>query len=141
MATVQINDGSAGRKKSLKNLRPYKPGQSGNPAGRPPGIRDRRSLKPWLLKTLDATDPNGTTLWEMVAQALVVGAAKGDVRAAEFVRDTIEGKPGPAAGEDPRGGRPPITLKVLNILGELPLDMLKRLEEATLEAEGVGDGP
>jgi hypothetical protein len=75
----------------------------------------------------------------MVAQALVVEAAKGNVPAFKELRDTIEGRPDIAEGGDPRGGRAPITLKVLNILGELPPEMLKRLEDAALEAEGVSD--
>jgi Family of unknown function (DUF5681) len=32
---------SAGTEKKLRNLRPFKPGQSGNPKGRPKGARNR----------------------------------------------------------------------------------------------------
>ena len=46
-ARKRVSDGT---EKKLRNLRPFKPGQSGNPKGRPKGARNRlelSSLKHW----------------------------------------------------------------------------------------------
>ena len=43
---------SAGTEKKLRNLVPFKPGQSGNPKGRPKGARNRLGTQ--FLEALDA---------------------------------------------------------------------------------------
>ena len=43
---------TAGTEKKLRNLRPFKPGQSGNPKGRPNGARNRLGTQ--FLKALEA---------------------------------------------------------------------------------------
>lgn len=52
----------------------------------------KRRLREELEILLDA-EKAGKTMRERIAVALIDKAAKGDVRAAEFVRDTVEGKP------------------------------------------------
>jgi hypothetical protein len=43
---------SDGREKKLRNLKPFKPGQSGNPKGRPKGARNRLGTQ--FLEALEA---------------------------------------------------------------------------------------
>ena len=60
-------------------LRPWKPGQSGNPSGRP-------KSKPITDALLAAVDPKA------FAEKLVSLAMRGDIRAISEVLDRIEGK-------------------------------------------------
>jgi hypothetical protein len=136
VSTALIRAGTAIKPKGKPRGRPFEIGNRANPSGRPPGIKDRRTLKPWLLKTLDATDESGTTLWEMVAQAVVVAAAKGDMQAFKELRDTIEGRPPVAGDGEVDRTQPAITLNVMNVLREMPPELLKKLEDA-FEAEVV----
>lgn len=57
----------------------FKPGQSGNPAGRPPGAKSKRTLVAELLET-GATD---------IAQAMLTAAKNGDVAAAKLCLERI----------------------------------------------------
>jgi hypothetical protein len=71
-----------------KNLKPFKKGQSGNPAGRPPKL-------PHLDKLLDEVlgeEKDGVTAAKAILAALRAKAAKGDVRAAEILLDRAYGK-------------------------------------------------
>ena len=73
------------------NLSPWKPGQSGNPGGRP----KKRSISDELERLLDEEAPkSGGKLWAVViAEALLRKARKGDVRAIAELANRIEGKP------------------------------------------------
>lgn len=55
--------------------RPFKPGESGNPAGKPKGTRDRRSV--WRETLAGELDP--------ILAALVAKAKSGDVQAAALI--------------------------------------------------------
>ena len=67
----------------------WKPGQSGNPGGRPKGIFGKAALR-----QLRERAENGQTNLDAVVGAQVDKAiAKGDTRAAEFLRDTVDGRP------------------------------------------------
>ena len=48
-ARKRVSDGT---EKKLRNLRPFKPGQSGNPKGRPKGARNRLGTQ--FLEALEA---------------------------------------------------------------------------------------
>jgi hypothetical protein len=132
---VQTSERSA----SPPRGRPFPKGVSGNPAGRPPGIRDRRTLRQALLERLGETDAKGLSFRQRVVEAIVNQAIRGNVQAFKEVRDTVDGRP---IGSDQMRGqdsatRPGITLNVLNILKELPDETLERLEKAAaLDAEG-----
>ena len=84
--------------KSLDNLRPFKPGQSGNPSGRP----RRKPLAEEYERLLGMRMPDqlcakvglpkGASYARGLAKALVDRAIKGDTAAAREITDRIEGK-------------------------------------------------
>lgn len=85
-----MDDGQDQRSKQKAGLRPqWKPGQSGNPAGRPKG----KSLLAEIRDVLDGTallgkgNPGGKTTRRMLAEAAVMHAIKG--RSAYF-REIME---------------------------------------------------
>ena len=70
-----------------ENLKPFKKGQSGNPAGRP----KLPDLKEAIAKIL-AEEKDGHTALEAILAALRAKASKGDVRAAQELLDRGFGK-------------------------------------------------
>jgi len=72
----------------------FKPGQSGNPAGRPKSITVSDALRQ-ALKVVDSND--GRTLAQIVADHLITLATKGrghiKIRAIQELVDRVEGKP------------------------------------------------
>jgi hypothetical protein len=82
------SDKSSGHQRRLANLKPFKPGQSGNPKGRPP----TRGLLVHLRKQLeDAT--KGLPAEELIAKKLVELAKAGDLAAIRECFDRVEGRP------------------------------------------------
>jgi hypothetical protein len=83
---------------SLKNLKPFKPGQSGNPAGRPKTrpITERYAilaeipLEEATRKKLNL--PEGATYADAVVFAIYRRGMKGDIGAGREIREAIEGK-------------------------------------------------
>ena len=75
-----------------RGLRPWKPGQSGNPGGR----------KKKITRALDRVLNKAETM--AMAKAVVREAQKGNVKAFEAVRDTIEGRPSTTAELDGTAG-------------------------------------
>jgi len=78
------------KKPRLENLKPFKKGQSGNPAGRPKTLP---SLDKLLIEVLGREDANGVTAAQRILQALQEKAYKGDSRAAEIILERAYGKP------------------------------------------------
>lgn len=74
-----------------ENLKPWKPGQSGNPGGRP----RKNPLTDELVHLLEQTAPNaqGKSWALVIAEALLKRARSGDVRAFTVLANRIEGKP------------------------------------------------
>ena len=64
--------------------------------------RVRRGLKQNIILALsgDMTERENPTAGEIIAQGLVRQAAEGNIKAAEFIRDTIGEKPGQKPTED-----------------------------------------
>lgn len=73
----------------IKNIEPYKwkPGQSGNPKGRP----KRKRITDALAEFLDAVDPNGITAAQKIAVAMIMQAMKGDIQHAKEILNRTEG--------------------------------------------------
>jgi len=74
---------------SLKNFRPFRKGQSGNPGGRPKNVISDAS-RDWL-KLIDSR--SGRSNAELIAQAIGKKALKGETAAYCALRDTTEGRP------------------------------------------------
>jgi hypothetical protein len=70
----------------------FKPGQSGNPAGRPKSITMSEAHRKQLAKPFP-DDPEGRTFAEVIAEKLAMNAATGDVSSAKEIADRTEGKP------------------------------------------------
>jgi hypothetical protein len=91
MSTEKQRESSEGADKRLSNLKPFKPGQSGNPAGRPKSITLSEAIRLQLAKKV--SDGSDYTYAEAIAQVLCVAAVKGNVNAAREIADRTEGKP------------------------------------------------
>lgn len=70
--------------------RPWKPGESGNPAGRPPNADSITTL---MRKYGDEIGPDGRQRKQRLVEVLWAKAEKGDCRVAEYVIDRLEGRP------------------------------------------------
>jgi hypothetical protein len=70
----------------------FKPGQSGNPAGRPKSITLSDALRLELAKVFPG-DTQERTFAEVIAQRLVRSAAQGNILAAKEIADRTEGRP------------------------------------------------
>lgn len=85
------NNGKRGR---VENLKSFKPGESGNPNGRPLGQRNYATIyKEALIKL---ADKRGMTPEDLENEILLVGlekAAGGDYRFYQDLQDRLNGKP------------------------------------------------
>ena len=75
----------------VENLTPFQPGQSGNPNGRPKSKPLTDAIRAELAKK-DPNDKQGRTFAELIAEAAVTRALKGDPRAFTEIADRVEGK-------------------------------------------------
>jgi hypothetical protein len=75
--------------KKIPEGKRFKPGQSGNPNGRPKKIPALDKLLSDVLGSVE----NEESEMKAVINALIVRAKKGDVRAAEVLLDRAYGKP------------------------------------------------
>ena len=67
----------------------FRPGASGNPGGRPNG----HSIVAVLRQRLEQAEPDGRTLADVLADALVAEARTGNLKAIREVLDRTEGRP------------------------------------------------
>jgi hypothetical protein len=84
--------------KQLANLKPFKPGQSGNPAGRPKKALLSDALRRQLAEAMQGAPEK--TIAEVIARALIREAVAGNVQAIREVGDRSEGKPAQAIALD-----------------------------------------
>lgn len=78
-----------------RNLIPWKPGQSGNPKGRPKKPVDLTALLKQALegtKLLGQDTPDGSTVAEMFVQTQIAAAMKGNAAIAKEIWERIAGK-------------------------------------------------
>jgi hypothetical protein len=73
-----------------ENLKPWKPGESGNPGGRPRTKLITAELERMLEQ--EAPTADGKTWAAVIAEALLKKARQGDVRAITELANRIEGK-------------------------------------------------
>ena len=88
--------------RSLKNLRSFQKGRSGNPGGRPKNVISQASLD-WL-RIIDSK--TGKTNAELVAVAQGKKALEGETNAYCAIRDTTEGRPAQTQRHEIIGGGP-----------------------------------
>lgn len=74
-----------GERRGNANLRPWKPGQSGNPNGRPSGVRT------WAVVLRERFE-QGEITQEQLMDKLVAIADKGDLRAMDIIMERMDGK-------------------------------------------------
>jgi hypothetical protein len=74
--------------------RPFQPGQSGNPGGRPRGSKSLRNLLIQALRK-KAKDGKGgeREFYELLTESIVVNAAKGNAALVKLIFDYHEGPP------------------------------------------------
>ena len=92
----------------------WKPGQSGNPNGRPPGVRYLSELARDILKQTKKGDTSGMTIDELIVLALAKEALKGNTKAIEMIHDWTEGK----------------VLDVHKIEGDIPVSIVYKIKES-----------
>lgn len=89
MGTVKSNKKSV-KKGRGSGLKPWKPGQSGNPAGRPPNPDSITNL---MRVAGDMVGKDGRLRKEALVEKLWHRAEEGDFRVAEYIIDRLEGRP------------------------------------------------
>ena len=75
---------------NIKNLKPFKPGQSGNPNGRPKKLD---SLQRIIEQVMNEPGKGGKPAIYNIVHALIQKAEKGDIRAIQEILDRYYGKP------------------------------------------------
>lgn len=126
------------RRESERNLLrgvPYrwKPGQSGNPGGRPRYAELSRAYREILKETVPS-NPGGLTYAEIIALRLATAAMAGSVSAAAELADRAEGKPSQQFGFD-RGDNIPALVDALNRCADQIDEENERAERAAKNNE------
>jgi len=76
----------------IKGRGRWKPGESGNPKGRPKTITLSEAYRNALAQPMP-NDKQGRTIAEVIAEKLALEAAKGSIKAAKEIADRVEGRP------------------------------------------------
>jgi Family of unknown function (DUF5681) len=97
------------RSRQLAGLRPFQPGTSGNPGGRPKtSLFRKRSLKRLRFPITADCDQLDAVIDGQIARAI----EQQDTQAATFLRDIVDGKP---SSNDSNGGVAQIYIAIENI--------------------------
>jgi hypothetical protein len=116
------NKKSDGRKRRLSNLTPWKPGQSGNPSGRPKRTPYAEAyLKIADLRVGDLRVRKTDTVPDAIAKAMAREGIRGRVRAAVEVANRTEGTP------------------TQSLQHEIPSDNEVKTKVKTPDRNGLGD--
>lgn len=85
---------SKAEKKKLANLKPFKKGESGNPAGRRKGQRDYVTIyREALIKIAEAKDMTPDEVENLMDEVGITKALKGDFHFYKDIKDRLHGKP------------------------------------------------
>lgn len=87
---VESVPNTGARQRCLQNLRPWRKGQSGNPAGRPKDTLLFQERRKFLAGPLSAEEYD--RLVTVIAKKVFERAVSGDVRASVEIRNRIEGR-------------------------------------------------
>jgi Family of unknown function (DUF5681) len=134
MAPGKTTAGNTGR--NTAGLKPWKPGQSGNPSGRP----KRKPLTDAYAAILEKRIPAAVahklqligrpTYAQVIAMALAQEAIKGKVNAAAEMADRVEGR----IGQPGDSGENPFHLHIEDVRNELIAALDRRADQRTPEA-------
>jgi hypothetical protein len=91
IVTDNQKENTDARARSIANLKPFKPGQSGNPQGRPKSITLSEAYRKQLAM-VDESDPQKRSFAEVLAETMIKRAKTGDVPALKEIADRVEGK-------------------------------------------------
>lgn len=81
-----------GKNKGIENLQPFKPGESGNPNGRPKGQRNYATIyREALIKLAKANNKTAEELEEEILSKAIVSARGGDYRFYKDILDRLHG--------------------------------------------------
>jgi hypothetical protein len=87
----------ANNPKAKDNLKPFKKGKSGNPKGKKKGCKDLKTRAIEMLAAISEDGEYSTPICDAIIKVLEneEGIAKPSevIKSAEFLRDTIDGKP------------------------------------------------
>ncbi|MBA3806388.1 MAG: hypothetical protein H0X14_11840 [Acidobacteria bacterium] len=87
---MSANEEMKGRERSLANLKPFRPGQSGNPSGRPKNVLSKALRK--KLEEVESDAEGARSNADMIADKLVEVALGGNLEAIKIVLDRMEGR-------------------------------------------------
>jgi hypothetical protein len=112
--------------------RKFRPGQSGNPGGRPKAIMTDAYMR--ALSRQIPNDAEGRIYADLLAEKVISAASKGDIRAISEITDRVQGKVQQAVMFGGEGGG---AIPFLNVS---PAENEKRIAELLARAGGVADG-
>lgn len=85
---------NSGKNKGIKNLKPFREGESGNPNGRPKGQKNYSTLyREALIKLAELNDSTPDELELDIIKKGLTSARKGDYRFYKDVLDRLHGQP------------------------------------------------
>lgn len=87
---TRASKATGGRARSLANLKPFEPGKSGNPAGRPKSITFSEACRKALAEIED--EATQETVAEALAKAAIREAKAGSAQHLKEINDRVEGK-------------------------------------------------
>lgn len=134
MAPGKAPSGNTGR--NTAGLRPWKPGQSGNPSGRPKRKPLTDAYAAILTKRIPAAVAHKLQLLgrptyaQVIAMSLAQEAIKGKVQAASELADRVEGRIG-QPGDSPEN---PLHLQIEDVTNELIAALDRRADQRTPKA-------
>lgn len=129
------NRGKTVNAKSLENLRPFPPGVSGNPGGRPAF----RELSDACRAILSSQVRDGRTVAQVIAESLAHRAMHGSISAAAELADRAEGKAKQAVQVEGRNDRLEQLLEEFRFARRNPPPAPPPASSDAIEKDGEGE--